>query len=254
MTDSAVPDELALPARAAPASPVIPARPPGTTAAQPAQRSTSRRSWLLALGAAPALGAAAALTESAARGGLPFLGGGLSPRERIQKYGLPNVELVTHTGQVVRFYDDLVKDKKVVIYFLYANCNGICVPVTSRMVKVQRALNGRVGRDIFFYSVSLKPEEDTPEVLRRYAEDNEVGPGWLFLTGKPTEIETLRQGLGFIDLDPVKDADKTNHMGMLRYGIEPEMRWGACPGLSPPEHILRSILWDLDPPQARKDS
>jgi protein SCO1/2 len=213
---------------------------------------SSRRTWLMALGAAPLFGAAAAWAESSRGKGLALFGGDpLSPRQRIQKYGLPNVELVAHTGQKVRFYDDLIKDKKVVINFIYATCNGICVPVTARLAEVQRLLQGRVGRDIFFYSISLKPEEDTPEVLRRYAEAHQAGPGWLFLTGKPADIETLRRGLGFTDLDPAKDADTTNHVGMVRYGIEAEMRWGSCPGLSRPEHILRSILWDLEPPHAK---
>jgi protein SCO1/2 len=214
----------------------------------------SRRNWLLALGAAPVVGSALALSERASRGALAFFTEPLTPRERIQKHSLPNVEVLTHTGQTLRFYDDLIKDKKVVLNFIYATCKGICVPVTSHLVEVQRALDGRVGRDIFFYSISLEPEKDTPEVLRRYAEAHHVGPGWLFLTGKPADIEALRQGLGFVDLDPVKDADTTNHVGMLRYGIESEMRWGACPGLARPEHILRSILWDLEPPFARKDT
>jgi len=119
---------------------------------------------------------------------------------------------------------------------------------------VQRLLEGRVGRDMFFYSLTLEPETDTPEVLRQFAADHRVGPGWLFLTGKPADLESLRRGLGFFDLDPAKDADTSNHVGMLRYGAESEMRWGSCPGLSKPEHILRSILWDLEPPVATKDT
>jgi protein SCO1 len=215
---------------------------------------TSRRNVLLGMGAAPVLGGALALAERATRQGFSFLGSELSPRERIQKYGLPNVELTAHTGQRLRFYDDLVKDRKVVINFLYATCKGICVPVTSRLVEVQRLLDGRVGRDIFFYSLTLEPEKDTPEVLRQFAADHKVGPGWLFLTGAPADLESLRRGLGFFDLDPAKDADTSNHVGMLRYGVESSMRWGSCPGLSRPEHIVRSILWDLEPPTAMKDT
>lgn len=215
---------------------------------------SSRRRWLMAMGGAPLLGGAVALAERASRGGLFFLGAGLSARERIQKYGLPNVELTAHTGQTFRFYDDLIKDKKVVINFLYATCKGICVPVTSRLVEVQRLLEGRVGKDIFFYSLTLEPEKDTPQVLSRFAADHKVGPGWLFLTGQPADLESLRRGLGFFDLDPAKDADTSNHVGMVRYGVESQMRWGSCPGLSKPEHILRSILWDLEPPVVTKET
>ena len=48
-----------------------------------------------------------------------------------------------------------------------------------------------------------------------------MGPGWQFLTGDPQDVELLRQKLGFIDRDPVRDADKSNHIGMLRWGNEP---------------------------------
>ena len=34
----------------------------------------------------------------------------------------PNVELTTHNGDQVRFYDDLIKGKTVVINFMYATC------------------------------------------------------------------------------------------------------------------------------------
>src|ERR671925_1366788 len=71
-----------------------------------------------------------------------------------------NAVLRTHENKKVRFYDDLIKDKLVVINFMYANCQSACPRSTSNLVKVQRMLGGRVGRDIFMYSITLKPEQD----------------------------------------------------------------------------------------------
>jgi hypothetical protein len=34
----------------------------------------------------------------------------------------------------------------------------------------------------------------------------------------------------------------TNHTGMIRYGNEPLQLWAACPGLSRPESVAKSIL------------
>lgn len=208
-------------------------------------REISRRTWLAALGAAPLAGGAIAFLQSP-DGSSTHASVKLTARQRIQRRNLPNVELVSHRGERVRFYDDLVKDKKVLINFMYAECEGICVPVTANLAKVQRMLEGRVGRDIFFYSITLQPEKDTPEALRHYAEMHRVGPGWLFLTGGRPDVELLRRSLGFVYTDPVEDADKDNHVGMVRYGVEPSMRWGATPGMANPHHILRTILWDLD--------
>src|SRR5689334_24980607 len=89
-----------------------------------------------------------------------------STREKLQKRYFPNFELTTHEGKKVHFYDDLIKDKIVVINFMYAQCEGICVPVTQNLKRVQNLLGRRVGRDIFMYSITLKPEGDTPEKLK----------------------------------------------------------------------------------------
>ena len=205
----------------------------------------TRRAWLSTLCAAPVAGGWAAW---AGRLGARGQRESLSPRERMQRNHLPNVQLVAHDGSKVRFYDDLVKDKKFVINFMYAECEGICSPVTANLAKAQRMLGDRVGRDIFFYSITLKPDQDSPEDLKHYAQMHRVGPGWLFLTGEASDVEVLRRGLGFARRRPDEDSDTSNHIGMLRIGIEAEMRWGTCPGLANPEHILRSILWDLDHP------
>jgi protein SCO1 len=204
--------------------------------------AVTRRNWLTAVTIAPLLRMrwVQASTASAANG-RPALTG----RDRIRINHLPNVTLTTHTGDQVRFYDDLVKDKKVILNFMYADCEGICVPVTRNLVKVKKLLGDRVGRDIFMYSITLKPAEDTVDDLRMYADDHGVGDGWLFLTGSPGDVDHLRRSLGFAYADPVEDADVSNHIGMVRYGVEPWSRWAACPGMANPEHIARSILWDL---------
>jgi protein SCO1/2 len=56
-------------------------------------------------------------------------------------------------------------------------------------------------------------------------------------------METLRRKLGFTDPDPARDADKTNHIGNIRYGNEPLQRWGGGPGMSKPEWIVKMIGW-----------
>jgi protein SCO1 len=205
----------------------------------------TRRDWLAALALPPLIGALAARAQDLPVDSVDRPATRLSGRERIRLHHLPNVNLIAHTGQPVRFYDDLVKDKKVIINFMYVKCEGICVPVTRNLVRVQKLLGGRVGRDIFMYSITLKPFEDSADNLREFAKQHRVGAGWLFLTGSPPDIEHLRRALGFTYADPVEDADRSNHVGMLRYGVEPLTRWAACPGMANPEHIVRSILWDL---------
>lgn len=164
-----------------------------------------------------------------------------TPRERLAERSFPNVTLTTHEGKKVRFYDDLIKDKIILINFMYVKCEGSCPGTTANLLNVQRMLGDRVGRDIFMYSITLKPEEDTPEVLNRYAKAYKTKPGWLFLTGDPKDVELLRQSLGFIDRDPARDANKSNHIGMLRFGNEPLTLWAGCPSLLGPGKIVKEI-------------
>jgi cytochrome oxidase Cu insertion factor (SCO1/SenC/PrrC family) len=134
----------------------------------------------------------------------------IPPRETIRRRYFPDVRLVTHQGKTVRLYEDLIRDKTVVLNFFYATCTGICIPVSANLARVQTLLGKRMGHDIFMCSFTLKPVEDTPEVLRRYARSLHARPGWQFLTGAPADLELVRRRLGFADLDPVLDADKTN--------------------------------------------
>jgi len=162
-------------------------------------------------------------------------------RQILQERFFPNIALTSHTGQQVRFYQDLLKDKIVMINMMYTNCEGICPTVTSHLVKVQNLLGDKVGRDVFMYSISLKPEEDTPEALNKYAQAHKVRPGWSFYTGAPRDIERLRVTLGYVDPDPQVDADKLQHTGMIVYGNEKRELWAACPGTGDPEWIVESV-------------
>lgn len=164
-----------------------------------------------------------------------------TPRQRLAERSFPNVTLTTHDGKKVKFYDDLLKDKIVIINFMYIRCQGTCPGTTANLVKVQKLLGDRVGKDIFMYSITLKPEEDTAKDLAAYAQAYKVGPGWKFLTGDPKDIELVRQKLGFIDRDPVRDANKSNHIAMLRWGNEPHTLWAGCPALLAPAKIVKEI-------------
>jgi protein SCO1 len=154
----------------------------------------------------------------------------------------PNCALTTHEGRQVKFYDDLIRGKLVVINMMFARCFGICPLMTRNLLNVQSLLGNRVGKEVFMYSVTLRPEEDTPEVLREYAEMHEVKPGWQFLTGAPADIDLVRNKLGFYDPDPAVDRVADTHTGALRIGNDAYKRWAMAPSLAEPRQIVTSIL------------
>jgi protein SCO1 len=205
-----------------------------------------RRTWLAAVGMTATVGALPGW--AADQGDDP---NNKTSREAIRDRYFPNVVLTTHEGRTVRFYDDLLKDKIVVLNVMYAACAKSCPGVTTNLVKVQRLLGPRVGRDIFFYSITLTPEHDTPEVLAKYAESFKVMPGWLFLTGNPEDIDLLRRHLGYVDPDPKVDKNPSSHTALMRYGNEPLQLWAAMPALARPRFLAEAILW-VDWPENRR--
>src|SRR6266849_5675684 len=219
-------------------------------------KGITRRKWLAAAGATTAAVGATSLAgrvslfaqEATPASKHNYNFKNISPRELIQQRHLPNVELITQDNQKVHLYTDLVKDRRVVIQFMFARCKDICPVITHHLVEVQRMLDGRVGRDIFFYSITLSPEEDSPRDLKAFAKKHGAGPGWTFLTGKPDDILLLRKSLGFFYDDPKEDADRNNHSGMVVVGTEPLMRWTMCEGGADPKWIATVIRTEMDAP------
>jgi cytochrome oxidase Cu insertion factor (SCO1/SenC/PrrC family) len=93
------------------------------------------------------------------------------------------------------------------------------------------------------YSITLDPEHDTVDVLRRHARHHGAGPGWLFLRPEPTDVTMLRRRLGFASRDPAVDARKETHVAMLRYGNEPRQLWAMTSAIIRPESIVKAIRW-----------
>ncbi len=155
----------------------------------------------------------------------------------------PNIELITQDGKKVHFYDDLIKGKIVAIDLIYTTCQYACPLETARMAQVQKKLGNRVGSDIFFYSISIDPEHDTPEVLKAYMEKFNVGPGWIFLTGKKEDITFLSKRLGVYS-DPRVNAD--GHLPHLLIGNDATGTWIRANALDNPSFQARMIGEFLD--------
>ncbi len=166
-------------------------------------------------------------------------------RTALQQRHLPNVALVTHDDRKVRFYDDLVRDKRVVLTFVSSSAAAESQKVTHNLAAIQRLFGTRVGKDMFLYSIARTPERDTPVALQRWATWSGAGPGWKFLTGAPSDVERLRHSLGFGSDDPAEDANPAFSVGVVRYGTEPEMRWGHCQSQADARVIAHSLLLDF---------
>src|SRR5262245_19091429 len=151
----------------------------------------------------------------------------------------PNVTLTTQDGVDVRFYDDLIKGKTVGITLIYTTCQYACPLETARMAQVQRLLGDRMGREIFFYSITIDPEHDTPAVLKDYAAKYKAGPGWLFLTGKQADIDLISKKIGLYS--PPDPSKPYGQLPFLRVGNEATGQWMRNSATDNPNFPARTI-------------
>lgn len=156
----------------------------------------------------------------------------------------PNVELTNQDGQKVRFYDDLIKDKVVAINFIYTHCGDTCPAETASLKRVQALLGDRVGKDIFFYSISIDPAHDTPKVLKEYAERFKVGSGWSFLTGSKADTTLLRKKLGLYRED-VAEKNLNEHSVSFIIGNESTGQWMKKTPFDEPKTLARLLGYTL---------
>lgn len=138
----------------------------------------------------------------------------------------PNTELTDQSGKKIHFYDDLIKDKIVLINFIFTECVDSCSAETANLRKVQKILADRMGKDIFFYSISIDPKRDTPEALTEYAKKFRIdtSSGWSFLTGDKNDIIKLRKSLGLYRAEG-KENKLSEHTTSIMTGNESTGQW-----------------------------
>jgi protein SCO1/2 len=117
-----------------------------------------------------------------------------------------------------------LRGKVLAITFIFASCTDTCPLLTAKMASLRDRLGPDFGSTVYFLSITVDPERDTPEVLKGYAEAYKANlAGWAFLTGTPAEISDVAKRYGiYYKKTPRGDVDHTfltslvDHNGTLR--------------------------------------
>jgi len=143
-------------------------------------------------------------------GAAPGLGHEAKGDARLSKIGpAPEFTLTAQDGRRLALRD--LRGKVVAVTFIYASCADTCPLLSAKMARLQAALGPDFGPRVFFASITVDPERDTPAALRRYAEAHGANPGgWAFLTGTPTAIRDVGRRYGiYARKNPGGDVDHT---------------------------------------------
>jgi protein SCO1 len=146
-----------------------------------------------------------------------------------------NAVLTNQDGKQLRLYTDILKGNVVIINSFYSNCNGVCRVTIPVFKQLQDDLGERVGKDVRLVSITVDPESDTPEVLKRYADGVGAKLGWEFLTGDKETVDQVLYKFGLYT------EAKEEHSNIFIVGNEPTGLWKKVLGIAPPFEIRRSV-------------
>lgn len=155
--------------------------------------------------------------------------------------------LVNQDGKQMRFYNDLLKDKVVIINTFFTTCTSVCPPMARTLERIQGLLGDRIGKDVHIISVSVDPETDTPPRLKDFGRKFNAKPGWYLVSGKKPNVEFVLRKLGqFVE---AKDDHSTILIiGNLRTGL-----WKKAMGLAKVDELFKIVESVLnDNPEAPK--
>lgn len=109
------------------------------------------------------------------------------------KFVIPDLVVSDQNGKKRKFYTDLVKNKKVIVNFVFTSCTKICPATGSHFSKLQKTLGNRLGTDVFLITITTDPVTDTPERFKAWGEKYHPAPGWTLVTGSVENITRLLQ-------------------------------------------------------------
>lgn len=149
---------------------------------------------------------------------------------------LPDLALFDQNGRRVRFYSDLIKDKRVLISFFYTSCTYTCLMQGKVFSELQAELGERLGKEVFLISVTMDPETDTPERLKSWAVQQGVKEGWTLVTGSRDDMTKL---VGHLTGNPLGRIEQ--HSSFIYIGNDQKNNWAAAYGLAAPKKLVKKI-------------
>lgn len=106
---------------------------------------------------------------------------------------VPEFKLIDQNNDTIT--DKSYRGKVFLVEFFFTRCPDICIPMSKNLIEIQNEFADR--EDFGIASISIDPEYDTPEVLKKYAAAyGAVHPNWHYLTGDRETIYDL-SNIGF---------------------------------------------------------
>ena len=148
-----------------------------------------------------------------------------------------DLELLTQNGDQVRFYSDVLKDRVVLINFIFTHCQDACPMMTQKLKSSRALLDEQIRNRVHFISISIDPERDTPAAMKEFASRYDLADdsNWVFLTGAPENVNTIVKKLGQYT------SEVENHSTLVLAGNVNDHYWMKIPPMDPPGIIAERL-------------
>lgn len=143
---------------------------------------------------------------------------------KVHNDGFPDVLVTAHTGEQFNFYQDLLKNRLVLINFMSIDAENE-LPITANISSLVKGFGEQFGNEVFAFSISYDHANDKPERLAQFAQQFDAPDGWYFLSASPEDIVALGYRLYRTSGRPRQrmNADLI-HYGNAKVGL-----WGSIP-------------------------
>jgi len=149
-------------------------------------------------------------------------------------YATPRVNLVRSDGQHVLLSDEIDDGRPVVLDFVYTTCTSVC-PLSSQTFSALQEALGSERERVHLVSISIDPEQDTPQRLSEYSSHFDAGPQWQFYTGTLDASLAVQRAFG------AYRGDKMSHPPLTLLRMAPGQPWIRFDGFATVADLLGEI-------------
>ena len=156
-------------------------------------------------------------------------------KRTVEKYKLPDVVLINQNGKKVSLASMLNTDQPVVVDFIYGTCTTICPVLSAGYTNLQNRLaaSGQMPRLI---SITIDPENDSPNVMKEYLKRYRAKPGWDFYTGRRADIDAVMKGFN------AYIPDKMSHYPLNLIRSPKDGSWVRLFGIMSSSELMKEYL------------
>lgn len=153
-------------------------------------------------------------------------------KKTIEEYQVPDVTLLSQDGQEVQLKNYFDSDKLIVLDFIYGTCTTICPVLSVSFAHLQKKLGEKSDR-VRLVSISIDPDNDTPELMKEHLQKYGAQPGWDAFTGKRDNIiQVLKEFDSYV-------SNKMDHYPLTILRGPGEKEWVRLYGLLSASDLMK---------------